>query len=208
MLKKIAISSLAAASLIISTNASALTGAYVNGQLGYVNQTANSSLDTTSLDDQSKKHFGYNLFLGYNYDLDEQFSIAGEIGYGDYGQTEWENSSNSNSLSADQSAFLLLGVGRYRFNPLFSTYLKAGFAFGQTDIDTDGTVVLTDGKTSETFDNTQLMTALGVTYNFTPELATNLEWQHIFGDKITSDAVSRFQTVDAFMLGLTYTFEV
>lgn len=208
MLKKIAISSLAAASLIITTNANALTGVYVNGQLGYANQTANSSLDTLSLDDRSKKHFGYNMFLGYNVDLDEQFSLAGEIGYGDYGQTEWENSSNSNSLSADQSAFLLLGVGRYRLNPLFSTYLKAGFAFGRTKIDTDGAITIEDGETSETFNNTEFMTALGASYNVTPELAANLEWQHIFGDKITSDAVNRFQTVDAFMLGLTYTFAV
>lgn len=210
MLKKFALTTVATTTLLMAANASALTGVFINGQVGYANQTANSSLGDGSLSDREKYHGAWNATLGYNYDVNEQFNLAAEFGYGYYGRTTWkaETGSVDGFAKIKQSAWLLLFTAGYNFNEMFGAYVKAGPAFGRSNVRGDNTYSFDDGTVDEDFNKTRAMTVLGIKYNFMPELAVNLEWQHIFGSKLSDSKPDTFQTVDAFMAGLTYTFEV
>lgn len=219
MLKKIAITAIATSSLMVAAQASALTGIHVNGNLGYANQSARSSLknafDPTStatggqvtLNKRSKKHFAWTAFGGYNYDFNDDWGMGLELGYGDFGQTKWKTDGGADEVKVDQTAWMLLASSTWHADENFDVFLKAGAAFGKTDYKSDGGVQI-DGETSKKYNNTRAMTVLGAAYNFMPEFGVNLEWDHIFGTQVSTNSANKFQTVDAFMAGLKYTFEL
>ncbi len=99
----------------------------------------------------------------------------------------------------------MLAVATYHFDEDMNAYFKAGAAFGKNDVISNDTGYTdSDGNHG----STRPMTVLGARFNIMPELAVSLEWQHIFGSKMTASNTNNFQTIDAGMLGLTYTFEV
>ena len=207
MLKKIAITTIAASSLMAAASASAITGIYVDGALGYANQSAVSEPDAgtgITLNKREKTHFAWDAAFGYNYDINTDFGLGAEVGYGSYGQVEWKNDAGTSKMTADETAWTLLAVFNWNIDDMFDAYVKAGGAYGKNHVTTEG---VAGGNTNENQYRVRPMTVLGVDYKILPELAVNLEWQHIFGQDITSTtSTDKFQTVNALMLGLKYTF--
>ncbi len=207
MLKKIAITTIAASSLMAAASASAITGIYVDGALGYASQSATSEPFAgvgVTLDKREKTHFAWDAAFGYMYDINTDFGLGLELGYGSYGQVKWKNDDSSAKMTTDETAWTLLGVFNWSINDMFDAYVKAGAAYGKNHVKTDG---LAGGSTDDNRHKVRPMTVLGVDYKIMPELAVNLEWQHIFGQDITSTGdTDKFQTVNALMLGLKYTF--
>ena len=199
----------------MAANASALTGVYVNGQIGYADQSAKGELlsngtSATDLTERTKRQGAWSTALGYNFDLDEAISFGAEFGYGYYGRTIWQAESGSvdGFAKIKQSAWTLLFTAGYHFDEMFGAYFKAGPAFGSSDVRGDNSFSFDGAVTDESYNKTLPMIVLGGTFNIMPELAVNLEWQHIFVAELTQEQPNRFQTVNAIMAGLTYTFEV
>lgn len=218
MLKKIATATVAVSAVFAATQASAISGITINGNAGYVSQSSKSEqsgagIPATPLDKRDKDHFAWSALIGYNYDFDPDWGISAEVGYGDYGQTKWRDAADTASYSADQTAILLLFGITWHADELLDLFFKVGPAFGHTDVSATPNF----GDDEKDGSNTQAMIALGLNYKFTPEFGINLHWEHIFGDDINIDdyvagnmpsSGSHFQTVNAVMLGLNYTFEV
>ena len=208
MLKKIATTALAVSALAMATQASAMTGVYVNGNLGYAKQSYTTDL-TGNDDTASDSTFAWEGFLGYNHDMNDQWGLGAELGYADYNEMKWTSGVDSNdTLTNEQYGWIINAVGTYHADDQFDLFAKAGLIFGKNKLkETDSTHSATE---SETNSNTQFMTTLGVGYNVMPELAVVLQWEHIFGNKIKDevDGGDNFQTVNAFMAGVKYTFEM
>ena len=224
MLRKTLVSFAAIIALASTTNAMAAASnysaaakpsLYANFNIGYAYQTGKGSLafDALTLDKRTEHKFGWNAYMGYNFNLKANSGIAIEGGYADYGSMEWRNE-GSDGVDIDQTAFIAQLVYNYGWKRNLDLFAKAGLALGRTNINTDGTAMTTNStlSTSGTMSNQKLwnivpMATLGFTYNFMEELGVNFMWEHIFGEKFKSSNIDEFQAVDAFMLGLIYRFD-
>ncbi len=195
-------------------SAAAKSGLYANANIGYAYQVGKNALefDSLDLDHRTEHRFAWSAYMGYNFSYNDRSGIAIEGGYADYGSMEWRNE-GSDGVDIDQTAFLAQLVYHYAWKQNLDVYAKGGVALGRTNINTDGTVMMTNTtlSTSGTMSNQKVwntvpMATLGMTYNFMPELGVNVMWEHIFGEELKTDNIDEFQSVDSFMLGLVYRF--
>ncbi len=123
--------------------------------------------------------------LAYGFSLDKNFGV--ELGYINFGNYDNNNAIFSESLK--RQAFYIAGVGSLPVTDAFSLFAKLGIAANKYDYKLD---VLGDGE-SENVTKTKSMFGLGLSYNFTKEIAGTLEYQD-FGkvgiDKIKASAIT------------------
>lgn len=219
MLKKMLPSFIALLALgtVTTATASSHAGPYLNFNIGYAHQVGKNSFTVSSiqLNTRSSHNFAWNALGGYNWDWTDHSGVALELGYADYGSMEWDNTSTGDSVDIDQTAYLLQLVYNYYWKKDFTAFAKGGLAFGRTNLNTDGAIGTNSSSlttnlnmTNQKYHNTLPMVTFGGTWTFMPQVAVNLMWEHIFGGKLKVDNTDQFQTVDSFMIGFKYTFDM
>lgn len=106
----------------------------------------------------------WKIFGGYRLNP----NLAVELGYTDLG--EISASGFGVNVSAESSAWELVGVGSFPINNQFSIYGKLGMYRAETDGRSNVGVAADESNTGLTF-------GFGVAYNFTRAVAVRAEWQ-------------------------------
>ncbi len=123
--------------------------------------------------------------LAYGFSLDKNFGV--ELGYINFGNYDNNNAIFSESLK--RQAFYIAGVGSLPVTDAFSLFAKLGIAANKYEMKFDSIGI----SESENVTKTKSMFGLGLSYNFTKEIAGTLEYQD-FGkvgiDKIKASAIT------------------
>ena len=148
-------------------------GSYVKFGAGQTDYSARSSVNETAVS------------LAYGFSLDKNFGV--ELGYINFGNHKESDASFSGTLK--RQALYVAGVGTVPITDAFSLFAKLGFAANKYDykFDSVGT------SQRENVTETKPMYGLGLSYNFSKEIAGTLEYQD-FGkiglDKIKATAIT------------------
>ncbi len=191
------------------------SGLYTQFNIGYANQNGAKGFEVGSFDltHSRTRSFAWDAYFGYLFKITPKSSAGFELGYGDYGSVKWQDDTND-AARISQTAWLAQLVYDYAWKKNIDLFAKVGAALGRTNINTDGGIGTTPNtlttdttETNQNHWNTRPMFTLGITYNFMYEMGATFMWEHIFGNDVKTDNTDRFQTVDAFMLGLQYRFD-
>ncbi|WP_108652751.1 outer membrane beta-barrel protein [Dongshaea marina] len=165
-------------------------GPYVKGEMGWVNQDI-----TGNAPNYSKEHLGGRIAAGYTFDINRQFSVAPEIGYGYYGKESFSGMTPYGHVSGDAKfhAFDMSGVGTYHVNEKIDLFGKAGFAYKTIDVSVNDIKVSSDDN-----DGWTPLMGVGAGYNLTPQLQAQVTYTHMFEHQDYA--------LDSVMAGLKYTF--
>lgn len=197
MLKKFAITAIGALSFAGFPAAFAVTGMFIDGNLGYVDHEDESGTLSDAFGQSagsSQDHLGWMLSTGYSYEMDSRFDVGAEFGYADYNKINYNDSFGS-SAKNEQSAWLMLGNATWHINPLFDLIAKAGAGYGYSK----ASLKTGDYSMSDSDREWVAVASLGAGWNILPELNIHASWDHVFEH-------DTFNKVDAFWIGLKYTF--
>jgi opacity protein-like surface antigen len=172
-MKKILLS-LGLMATVLSFNAFADTGPYVELNLGY-SATGTSSIDKTKqLVKEQSSHFGYNLNAGVLF-----LGFGAEAGYTRYADINYHD--NSTSAPADLYGLHLALITDHTFGPLM---LFGKLGYGQLH---RGSFSVDDVKTDST-EKSGLYFGFGGGFKFTSNLAAIVQYQQIVGKGDMPDA--------------------
>jgi OOP family OmpA-OmpF porin len=107
--------------------------------------------------------------LAYGFSIDKNFGV--ELGYINFGNYSESDVLGSESLK--RQAFYIAGVGSLPVTDAFSLFAKLGVAANKYDYKLDAIGV----SESENVTKTRSMFGLGLSYNFTKQIAGTLEYQ-------------------------------
>lgn len=109
--------------------------------------------------------------LAYGFAIDKNFGV--ELGYLNFGKLRWATADSSLSLQ-NQSVYLA-GIGSIQVTDDFSLYGKLGVSLNHAKV-----AVSTPGFSgSDSESTTRPLIGLGLSYNFTKEIAGTLEYTHV-----------------------------
>ena len=123
--------------------------------------------------------------LAYGYSFDKNFGV--EIGYINFGTYKENNAIYSETLK--RQALYVAGVGSLPITDAFSLFAKLGVASNKYENE----FVSGGSSQSEHITKTKSMYGLGLSYNFTKEIAGTLEYQDfgkVGADKIKASAIT------------------
>ena len=186
-------------------------GPYVGASIGRSHLTAGSDkIDgafaaqglgaTTSLD---RNDTSYALTLGYR--VNKFFAVEGNyIDFGKYSLTSAVNSPALDSINGRYKAdgFDLAAVGILPLDYGFSAYGKLGALWSKAKLDAASTGAV--GVSNESHSGTSLTYGLGVSYDLTRNVSTNLEWNRF--DHIGSADSTGRTDANVYSLGIAYRF--
>jgi OOP family OmpA-OmpF porin len=109
--------------------------------------------------------------LAYGFAVDKNFGV--ELGYLNFGKQRWVVGDSSSSLQ-NQSVYLA-GVGSLPLTDAFSIYGKLGVALNHTKAAESNPVERSSGSETEA----KPLVGLGLSYNFTKDIAGTLEYHHV-----------------------------
>lgn len=147
------------------------SGFYVGGGLGRSEFREFCSNFGAACDD---KDLSWNVFAGYQFN--RYWAIEG--GYSNFGEATSSGflvGGAPITVTAETTAFELVGVGSLPLGDAFSIYAKAGIFRYESDGSASGGIV---GSASDS--GTELTFGLGAQYAFARNLAARLEWQRYF----------------------------
>ena len=196
-LKKIALAAALATAGIAASPAMAQSmadrGGYIGGSFGQSSADCEAG-PGASCDD---KDTSWKVFGGYQ--INRNFAV--ELGYANLG--ELTITSGPNRLTAESTAWDLVGVGIFPINNQFSIYGKLGLYMATVDVSVSPSSAGDSGD-----DTTNGLTfGAGVRYNFTRNLGLQAEWQRYgkveapSGSSLTGDS-----DLDVMSIGLIYKF--
>ncbi len=204
---RILFATLASGSMLLAAQAQAATtpGLYVGANTGISlanrhpagidGAVANQGVNVTS-GNSDKQDTAYGLTLGY--DLNPNLAV--EAGYVNLGSLGYQSNATAGAVtgSVKSQGFTLAAKGTLPLANGFSAYGKLGLIDARSDLRTSG---LSTTNTREY--SVRPMLGLGVSYDITPQVATQLEWNHYsdLGGASTSEA--SFNTVS---VGMRYKF--
>jgi OOP family OmpA-OmpF porin len=191
-LKKTTIAALVAASgLALSSGAFAQakpadTGFYIGASVGQSTADCDTSGTGLSCDD---KDTAYKVFGGYKFNR----NLAVEAGYTPLGEVT--ASGGGVNITAEATAWELVGVGMFPLGNNFSVYGKLGLYSGELEVSSN--IGASGDKTT-----TDLTYGLGVQFDFTRNLGIRGEWQRYSGIKTPSTAVTDEDDTDVDVLSI------
>lgn len=155
---------------------------------------------STSLD---RNDTSYALTLGYR--VNKFFAVEGNyIDFGRYGLTSAVNSPALDTINGKYKAdgFDLAAVGILPLDYGFSAYGKLGALWSKAKLDVASTGAV--GVSNESHSGTGVTYGLGVSYDLTHNVSTNLEWNRY--DHIGSADSTGRTNANVYSLGLAYRF--
>jgi OOP family OmpA-OmpF porin len=148
-------------------------GSYLKFGLGQSEYRATGSVNETAAS------------LAYGFSIDKNFGV--ELGYINFGKNKEGDASFSSSVQ--RQAFYIAGIGSLPLTDAFSLFAKLGIAANKYERKFDSIGI----SESENVTKTKSMFGLGLSYNFTKEIAGTLEYQD-FGkvgeDKVKATAIT------------------
>jgi OmpA-OmpF porin, OOP family len=163
-------------------------GIYIGGAIGQ-SRVVEWCDDVPSGINCDDKDTAFKIFGGYRFN--RHFAI--ELGYTDLGSVTL--TAPGVTGSAESSAFELVGVGSLPLGDRFAVYGKAGFYRGEVS----GRVTTSSGTPfSGSDEGTEVTFGLGVSMDFTRNVAGRAEWQR-YSDFSGSD-------IDLISIGLVFRF--
>jgi OOP family OmpA-OmpF porin len=168
------------------------TGFYIGASVGQSTTDCDTSGTSLSCDD---KDTAYKIFGGYKFNK----NLAVEGGYTPLGEVT--ASGGGVNITAEATAWELVGVGMLPLGNNFSIYGKLGFYNGEIELSSN---VGASGKKT----TTDLTYGLGVQFDLTRNLGIRGEWQRYSGIKTPSTAVTDEDDsdVDVLSLGVLWKF--
>lgn len=204
---RILFATLATGSVLLAAQAQAATtpGLYVGANTGISlanhhtagldGAVANQGVNVTS-GNSDKQDTAWGLTLGY----DINPNLAVEAGYVNLGSMGYQSNAAAGAVvgSLKSQGLTLAAKGTLPLANGFAAYGKVGLIDARTDLRTSG---LATRNTREY--SVSPLVGLGVSYDLTPQVATQLEWNHYsdLGGASTSEA--SYNTVS---VGLRYRF--
>jgi OOP family OmpA-OmpF porin len=164
-------------------------GWYAGGSLGQ--STADCDVSPFSCDD---KDTSWKIFGGYQ--INRNFAV--ELGYANLG--ELTISGFGANITAESTAWDLVGVGIFPINNQFSVYGKLGFYRGTVDVSSNVGGSGDDSTNGVTF-------GAGARYNFSPKVGLQAEWQR-YGklEAPSGSALSGDSDIDVLSIGIVWKF--
>jgi OmpA-OmpF porin, OOP family len=168
------------------------TGFYIGASIGQSTTDCDTSGTGLSCDD---KDTAYKIFGGYKFNK----NLAIEGGYTPLGEVN--ASGGGVNITAEATAWELVGVGMFPLGNNFSIYGKLGFYNGEIELSSN---IGASGKKT----TTDLTYGLGVQFDLTRNLGIRGEWQRYAGFKTPSTAVTDEDKsdVDVLSLGVLWKF--
>ena len=194
-----------ALSMPIVANANQDASLYFSAESGW-SSMANGQVSPYQF--KNIKYFGYRAAMGYLFPLQYNFSLGPEIAYGYYGQESYANVTGL-VVYYESTGWSLLANLQYPVTKVININLKAGLTAMYQQYDITGPNVTRGGFYERKISPTIIVSA---SYNMTLHTALSISYTHIFAEKapLSSDPqftftdVNRITSVDAGMLGLTY----
>jgi OmpA-OmpF porin, OOP family len=185
----IGVSAALAAPAAFSQARPADTGWYVGGSFGQ--STADCDVSPLSCDD---KDTAWKIFGGYHINR----NIALELGYANLG--EITITGGGVNVTAESTAWDLVGIGIFPINNQFSVFGKLGLYRGTVDVSSNVGGSGDDSTNGLTF-------GLGVRYDFTRNLGLRAEWQR-YGEleAPSGSALTGESDIDVLSIGIVYSF--
>lgn len=204
---RILFATLATGGLLIAAQAQAASapGLYVGANTGISlanhhtagldGAVANQGVNVTS-GNSDKQDTAWGLTLGY----DINPNLAVEAGYVNLGSMGYQSNATGGAVtgSLKSQGLTLAAKGSLPLANGFTAYGKVGLIDARTDLRTSG---LSTTNTREY--SVEPLVGLGVSYDITPKVATNVEWTHYsdLGGASTSEA-----SYNTLSVGLRYKF--
>ncbi|MEI8055562.1 MAG: outer membrane beta-barrel protein [bacterium] len=175
------------------TSAGSNAGIYLGGQLGMSSMHYGASQYLIASNSVENYKFAGRGYLGYAF---SQF-IAAELGYDYYGRPKFKNT-NGNTQDILQQGFDLVGKASLPLDYGFGFYIKGGLAWVHRSALNNNA-----GTFAQKDSNSKIVPvgAVGVSYWFTPNMATDLSWTKTM-------TIGDLPTVDFIALGLTYKINI
>lgn len=150
--------------------------------------------------DNKNRNYTLGGSLGYNYALNNNVLAGIEANYSDFGKTDY--SGNSASGNFENSALQLLLTGTYLMDNGFNTFVKAGAAHEQTELNLN----------NSTAGVTQWLPAVaaGLGYELVQNFNVYGQYERTFGDSWDSATINSSAdkpvSLNVFSIGVNYTF--
>lgn len=208
MLKKILACS-AVASLCMT---GAYAGVYVQGEGGYAQQAYESWGILNESVHQS--HVGGGVAIGGVYPVAPHLNLGAQAGYDYYGKSTFrfnDGVGDSAAATVGVQTVDVLGIAQVPVGQ-FNLQGGAGAAFESNNIHIDANIptVHLNGTYHTTKVSTRPEAMVGASYNVTHNLAAGVEYKHVFGESVGSDAWinadGKKTAVNAVLATLSYTF--
>ena len=159
---------------------------------------ANQGINVSS-GDADKQDTTYGVTLGY----DINPNLAVEAGYVNLGSMGYQSNVTSGAVvgSVKSQGFTAAVKGTLPLANGFSAYGKAGLIDARTDLRATGSNNIATSNTREYA--VRPLVGMGVSYDITPKVATQLEWNHYsdLGGASTSEA-----SYNTYTVGMRYKF--
>jgi OOP family OmpA-OmpF porin len=193
-LKKIALAAAMATAGIVASPAMAQSAADRGGYVGGAFGQSSADCEVTAGLSCDDKDTSWKVFGGYQ--INRNFAV--ELGYANLG--ELTISGGGARVTAESTAWDLVGVGIFPINNQFSVYGKLGLYMATVDVSSNVGGSGDDTTNGVTF-------GAGVRYNFTRNLGVQAEWQRYGKVEAPSDsALTGDSDLDVMSVGLIYRF--
>ena len=194
------------------TGAAFATDFYVQGEGGYVRQSAEN---WSILNEKSQPNtYGVGAAAGILFPAADQLQLGAQAGYDYLGESKFSASEptlGSASASDKIQAVDLLGIAKVPVGQ-FNIIGGAGAAYEYNKITVSGNVPVANFNGTETLNKASVRpeVMVGGSYDLTQSLDAGLEYKHIFGDSIGSEQWINDQgaktAVNAVLATLSYHF--
>lgn len=191
--------SILAAVLLYAGNASAQSGVYLSGGLGWSTQSGmptQADLASEGATQKSDENFTGRASVGFNYDMNAMLGLAPELGWGHYSDT------NYGAGTMVSSAWDLMLVSTYSPTASYSLIAKAGVARETLEIPSAFSSVMGGDRTEY-----NPIAGLGVGFNITENTQLHVDYLHLFGEDVSVETdSSSTPSIDSFTIGVKRTF--
>lgn len=195
-------------STLMSNVALAKAGPYIGVNVGA------GRMDTVSIGHENAKYklkeelggLAAGLDIGYLWEQ-EKLEYGAEFGFDTYAENSYKLDDQNSKYKGYN--FDLLSVVKYKFNPQWSLFGKAGIAYVNQKTTGDTKKNLNDNNKE-----IKPKAAFGVGYNITENLEINAEYSHVFAStpnkltdrNVTKDNYNEIASVDMLTIGTKYSF--
>jgi opacity protein-like surface antigen len=210
MLRRITLVAASVAVLCLSAQAfaaTAQTGIYVGGQVGwsFASATSDGTIGATS---SQNKNYVYGPKLGFDYALNQNVLVGVEASYLNFGNTSYTNAGIGNNVDFKESSsgYQLLATSTYLLNSGWNGFVKAGAIRETTKGINNNTL---NGTSIDSVDVTKAVpaTVIGVGYMVRQNTNLVLQWEHVYGQSWDTQGVAtKPMTQNAITLGASYKF--
>ncbi len=170
---------------------------YVNLDSGWAQQSGLPSVTAVNATQFSNTLFPsvWSGDIGYNHDFDPYIGLGAEAGAGYFGKANYTFSTGNSTFKSFAMSFLGTLTGHYKQADFL---VKTGLARMNVRI---------TGLNQDSYSRAHMEVAAGTAYRFTPHVAMQLTYLHIFGDDVAS-LTNSYSTpsINAVLIGVKFIF--